>query len=76
MFELSMARKDLRLFEETAAATHAVPLMITPAVGAQMDKVIKSGHGSEEFLAFGHELNERCKKINPPPATAPEPGKQ
>ena len=47
-FDLSMARKDLRLMLETAA-TGDVPLAVLPAIGAQMDAFIARGSGSADL---------------------------
>ncbi|PWT81298.1 MAG: NAD(P)-dependent oxidoreductase [Blastocatellia bacterium] len=49
MFELVMARKDLRLMIE--AAGHQ-PLIVLPALAARMDAVIADGHGSDDFAAI------------------------
>jgi 3-hydroxyisobutyrate dehydrogenase len=48
-FELTMARKDLRLMIEAAAAE---PLVIWPAIAARMDEVIADGHGQEDMGAI------------------------
>jgi 3-hydroxyisobutyrate dehydrogenase len=45
-FELTMARKDLRLMLETAGAR---PLAALPSIAARMDEVIAQGHGAEDF---------------------------
>jgi 3-hydroxyisobutyrate dehydrogenase len=45
-FELSMARKDVRLMLETAGAR---PLATLPAIAARMDEVIAQGHGADDF---------------------------
>lgn len=44
-FELTMARKDLRLMIETAAA---LPLAVLPGVAARMDTLIAEGHGARD----------------------------
>ena len=49
-FELTMARKDVRLMLETAGAAH---LTVLPAVAAAMDAAIASGHGAEDFAVIG-----------------------
>ena len=51
-FELAMARKDVRLMIETAAAT---PLAVLPGVAARMDTLIAEGHGARDMgvLAAG-----------------------
>ena len=46
-FELSMARKDLRLMIEEAAA-HGVTLAVAPAVAALLDERIERGEGSRD----------------------------
>lgn len=46
-FELSMARKDVRLMVETADPKH--PLHLLPAVAAWMDALIARGHGSDDM---------------------------
>jgi 3-hydroxyisobutyrate dehydrogenase-like beta-hydroxyacid dehydrogenase len=45
MFELTMARKDVRLMMDAAAGT---PLALVPALAARMDEVIAGGRGSED----------------------------
>ncbi len=45
-FELTMARKDVRLMLETAGAR---PLAALPSIAARMDEVIAQGHGAEDF---------------------------
>lgn len=44
-FELAMARKDLGLMLETAAAR---PLAVLPGVAARMDQLIAAGHGADD----------------------------
>lgn len=44
-FELTMARKDLRLMLETAADR---PLAVLPGVAARMDQLIAAGHGGDD----------------------------
>ncbi|MGP6156535.1 MAG: NAD(P)-dependent oxidoreductase [Vulcanimicrobiaceae bacterium] len=51
-FDLAMARKDVRLMLETAAAA-GVPLHVLPAIAARMDAVIAQGHGSEDLAVIG-----------------------
>lgn len=46
-FELSMARKDLRLMTEEAGR-HQTTLAVLPAVGALFDRYIAAGHGNED----------------------------
>jgi 3-hydroxyisobutyrate dehydrogenase len=45
-FELTMARKDVRLMLETAGAR---PLAALPSIAARMDEVIAQGHGADDF---------------------------
>jgi len=47
MFELSVARKDVRLMLETAAA-HGETLAVLPAIAARFDNVLAAGHGNED----------------------------
>jgi 3-hydroxyisobutyrate dehydrogenase-like beta-hydroxyacid dehydrogenase len=44
-FELTMARKDLRLMLETAGA---LPLGVLPGLAARMDSLIEAGYGGED----------------------------
>ena len=49
-FELTMARKDVRLVLETAAAgLPDAPLAILPAIAARMDAVIAQGRGGDDL---------------------------
>jgi 3-hydroxyisobutyrate dehydrogenase-like beta-hydroxyacid dehydrogenase len=50
MFELMMARKDLRLMLE-AAGDEA--LAVLPAIGRRMDDAIARGHGRDDLVAIG-----------------------
>lgn len=50
-FELTMARKDVRLMLETAAG----PLAVLPGVADRMDKLIAEGHGSDDMGILGRE---------------------
>lgn len=45
-FELTMARKDLRLMLETAGDR---PLALLPGLAARMDQAIAEGHGAEDL---------------------------
>jgi 3-hydroxyisobutyrate dehydrogenase len=47
MFELQMARKDVRLMLETVPP--GVPLAILPAMAARMDELIAKGRGHEDL---------------------------
>ncbi len=49
-FELTMARKDLRLMLETAGDR---PLAALPAVAARMDQLIAAGHGADDCCVLG-----------------------
>jgi 3-hydroxyisobutyrate dehydrogenase len=51
-FELTMARKDLRLMEEEAAR-HGDKLDVAPAVGTLMERYIAAGYGSEDAGVVG-----------------------
>ena len=45
-FELTMARKDIRLMIEAAGA---LPLTVLPAIARRMDQAIAEGHGQEDM---------------------------
>jgi 3-hydroxyisobutyrate dehydrogenase len=49
MFELAMARKDVRLMLESAGDR---PLIVLPALAARMDEVIAAGHGKDDLAAI------------------------
>lgn len=49
-FELTMARKDVRLMLETAAEAK---LTVLPAVARAMDEAIQAGRGAEDFAVLG-----------------------
>ena len=49
MFELAMARKDVRLMLESAGAQ---PLIVLPALAERMDKMIAAGHGKDDVAAI------------------------
>jgi 3-hydroxyisobutyrate dehydrogenase-like beta-hydroxyacid dehydrogenase len=51
-FELSMARKDVRLMMEAAGAH---PLAALPAIADRMDALLAGGHGAEDFAVLGVE---------------------
>jgi len=55
MFELAMARKDVRLMIESAGS---VPLVVLPALAARMDAVIAAGHGKDDFAAIVTPVDE------------------
>jgi hypothetical protein len=48
-FELSMARKDVRLMCESAAER---PLAVLPGLGQRMDALIAEGHGGKDLGAL------------------------
>jgi 3-hydroxyisobutyrate dehydrogenase-like beta-hydroxyacid dehydrogenase len=48
-FELTMARKDIRLMIEAAGTQ---PLTVLPAIAARMDQAIAAGHGQEDLGAL------------------------
>jgi 3-hydroxyisobutyrate dehydrogenase-like beta-hydroxyacid dehydrogenase len=49
MFELAMARKDLRLMIEAAGEA---PLAVLPAIATRMDDAIARGHGKDDLVAI------------------------
>jgi 3-hydroxyisobutyrate dehydrogenase len=49
-FELTMARKDVRLMTEAARGG---PLLVLPAVADKMDEVIADGRGHHDLAAIG-----------------------
>ncbi|MEO8334873.1 MAG: NAD(P)-binding domain-containing protein [bacterium] len=51
-FELSMARKDVRLMLETAAS---LPLSSLPGIAARMDDLIAEGRGAEDLAVMGKD---------------------
>ncbi len=58
-FELTMARKDVRLMiEETAR--HGMALNLMPALAAHMDAVIAAGHGSEDVGVLAYDAVTRA----------------
>lgn len=48
-FELTMARKDIRLMIEAAGQE---PLTVLPAIAARMDEAIAAGHGKDDMGAI------------------------
>ncbi len=52
-FELTMARKDLRLMIEAAGRQ---PLTVLPALATKMDEAIASGHGQDDLGAIAAEV--------------------
>lgn len=51
-FELTMARKDVRLMLETAADRS---LAVLPGIAARMDGLIAEGHGQDDLAMLGKE---------------------
>lgn len=49
-FELTMARKDVRLMIETCGAR---PMAVLPSIAGRMDELIASGHGALDASALG-----------------------
>ncbi len=52
-FELTMARKDLRLMIEAAGAQ---PLTVLPGLATKMDAAIANGHGQDDLGAIAAEV--------------------
>ena len=52
-FELTMARKDMRLMLEAA---DRVPMVVLPAIAQRMDEAIAKGHGREDLGAIAAEV--------------------
>ncbi len=52
-FELTMARKDVRLMLEAAAGQ---PMTVLPAIAERMDEAIAKGHGHEDLGVIAAEL--------------------
>ena len=55
-FELSMARKDIRLMMETAGTR---PLAALPAIAARMDQLIAAGHGDKDTTYIAADAARR-----------------
>ena len=53
-FELSMARKDVRLMLETAAAG-GVPVHFLPGIASRMDELLAAGHAADDLSILGIE---------------------
>lgn len=53
-WELNMARKDTQLFLNAASAA-GVPLVVMPAIAAEMDRWIARGHGHEDWVVIGKD---------------------
>lgn len=52
-FELSMARKDVRLMIEAAAER---PLSVLPGLAARMDSLLAEGHGHDDLAIVGRDV--------------------
>jgi 3-hydroxyisobutyrate dehydrogenase len=52
-FELTMARKDMRLMLEAAGAQ---PMVALPAIAEAMDRAIANGHGQDDLGAIAAEV--------------------
>ena len=52
-FELTMARKDMRLMIEAAGAQ---PMVVLPAIAQRMDEAIAKGHGHEDLGAIAADV--------------------
>jgi len=52
-FELTMARKDMRLMIEAAGAQ---PMVVLPAIAQAMDRAIANGHGRQDLGAIAAEV--------------------
>jgi 3-hydroxyisobutyrate dehydrogenase len=52
-FELTMARKDMRLMLEAAGGQ---PMVVLPAIAARMDEAIEKGRGQEDLGAIAAEV--------------------
>jgi 3-hydroxyisobutyrate dehydrogenase-like beta-hydroxyacid dehydrogenase len=55
MFELTMARKDVRLMLETAQSAGAT-LHVLPHIAARMDELIARGFGAEDLSVLGADI--------------------
>lgn len=51
-FELTMARKDVRLMQETAGDR---PLAALAGIAARMDTLLEEGHGDRDFSVIGRD---------------------
>jgi len=56
MFELAMARKDVRLMLESAGTQ---PLIVLPALAARMDEMIAAGHGQDDVAVIAAPVVRR-----------------
>jgi len=57
-FELTMARKDIRLMIEAAGGE---PLTVLPAIAARMDEAIAAGHGKDDMGAIALARREPAR---------------
>lgn len=55
-FELTMARKDMRLMIDAAGQQ---PLMVLPSIAARMDEAIAAGHGKDDAAAIAAAVIRR-----------------
>ena len=55
-FELTMARKDVRLMLETVGER---PMAALPAIAARMDQLIEAGHGAKDASVLGIDAVHR-----------------
>jgi 3-hydroxyisobutyrate dehydrogenase len=55
-FELTMARKDVRLMLETAGDR---PMAVLPSVATRMDQLIAAGHGADDCCVLGLDAVQR-----------------
>jgi len=55
-FELTMARKDVRLMLETAGDR---PMAVLPSVANRMDQLIAAGHGADDCCVLGIDAVQR-----------------
>ncbi len=56
-FELSMARKDVRLMLDTAGDR---PMAVLPGIAARMDQLIATGHGASDASVIGIDAVRRA----------------
>lgn len=70
-FEMTMARKDVRLMIE-ATEPGAVPLQVLPGIAAWMDRLIAAGHGRDDFGALARDVVVG-REPPPPPSRAKLP---
>ena len=55
-FELTMARKDVRLMLEAVGDR---PMAALPAIAARMDQLIEAGHGTKDASVLGIDAVNR-----------------